>query len=142
MARCVSNGSQRAAQECGQAVAALATQAKASRVKPSCRNRVEPLSPTSSPADGVAGPERARNARWVEATGASRRRAAARMSRKGNEPSFLRAIAEELAAFRQTSARLMMDEARRLLNEAFLVVECNVRVPSGASTRAGRVERS
>lgn len=142
MTRRSCNGRARVAGGAGPAVAVRLIRVTPSRVDPSPRLLVDSSSPTSLPADGVAGPVRARHARWEEAAGACHGRATARASRKANEPSFLRAIAEELAAFRQTSVELMMDQARRLLNEAFLAVEFSGPVPSGAAIPGGRVERA
>ena len=91
----------------------------------------------SLPTDGVAGPPWTRRARLNQPPLATGGRGNAGVARADN-PSFLHAIAKELAVLRQESVSCVMEEASRLLCEAFVAVELAGSGPGGASSNEAR----
>jgi len=71
----------------------------------------------------VAGPATARHAHLGRMRVAPGSRKQPQSDKTGDEPSFLNAIAEELAKLRQESVPRLMNEARHMLREAFVAVE-------------------
>lgn len=89
------------------------------------------------PSQRVAGRSWSRPARLNQTRVTTGGRVKSRGARVADSPSFLHAIAEELATLRQESVSLVMKEARRLLGEAFLAVELAGSAPGGPSSHEG-----